>query len=68
MGGNFDEEWAWATNFSRSQVYVTTASIADRAGFYINQTIIVPTDCYFIYNRAASEGSSPSIQYFTDGC
>lgn len=68
MGLNFDQEWSWATNFSRSQVYATTASIANQSGFYINQTIIVPTDCYLIYNRAESLGDKPTLQYFTDGC
>jgi len=68
MDSTFITEWTWSTNFARTRFYLTTAAIGGRSNVYINFTHISPTNCYLIYDRAASLGASPSIEYVTSGC
>jgi len=68
MDSNFSTEWTWSTNYARTRFYLTTAAVGGRSNIYVNFTHISPTNCYLIYDRAASLGASPSIEYVTTGC
>jgi len=68
MSNSFAVEWIWSTNYAESVFYLTMASFTWTSGAYVNQVPIVATNCYLIYNRAASVGASPTIEYITSGC
>ncbi|MCF2948185.1 prepilin-type N-terminal cleavage/methylation domain-containing protein [Paraglaciecola aquimarina] len=68
MGGNFDTEWIWSTNYGRTIFYLTMASFTWTSGEYVNQVPIVATNCYLIYNMAVDVNTPPSIEYITSGC
>ena len=72
MNPSFTTEWLWSTDYYRTKLYLTEAipwaSGSYLSGSYINETPIVATNCYLIYNRAAKPGASPKIEYITSGC
>lgn len=68
MGGGFESEWTWSTNSSHTQFWLTTASLGGRSGVYINQTAVLNSGCYLLYNPAANAGASPTIDYVTTDC
>jgi len=68
MSNTFATEWIWSTNYAETLFYLTMASFTWTSGAYVNQVPIVATNCYLIYNRAASVGASPTIEYITSGC
>ena len=68
MDSRFDQDWIWSTNYNQTIFYLTLASFTHTSGAYVNQVPIVASNCYLIYNRAATLGSQPTLQYFTSGC
>ena len=68
MSSSFAAEWIWSTNNAETIFYLTMASFTWTSGAYVNQVPIVATNCYLIYNKAASVGASPTIEYITSGC
>lgn len=68
MDDSFTTQWIWSTNNNQSVFYLTMASFTHTSGEYINQVPIVASNCYLIYNRAATQGALPTIEYITSGC
>tara|TARA_R110000764_G_scaffold69924_7_gene144575 strand:- start:687 stop:1220 length:534 start_codon:yes stop_codon:yes gene_type:complete len=68
MRDSFETDWIWSTDYQRTKVYLTFASLTHTSGAYVNQVPIVATNCYLIYYRAVSVGLSPTIEYTTSGC
>ena len=68
MSDSFETDWIWSTDYQRTKVYLTFASLTHTSGAYVNQVPIVATNCYLIYYRAVSVGLSPTIEYTTSGC
>lgn len=68
MDSSFVSETLWSTDYNRTKFYVSLASFFWTSGEYVNQVPIVATNCYLIYNRAATAGEPATIDYFTSGC
>lgn len=68
MSSNFEKDWIWSTDYRRTKLYLTFASLTHTSGAYVNQVPIVATNCYLIYYRAENLGETPSIEYTTSGC
>ncbi|MFK7865413.1 MAG: Tfp pilus assembly protein FimT/FimU [Pseudohongiellaceae bacterium] len=70
LNSSVESEWAWSTNGSRSQFFMTLAeiSIGGTPGVYINNTRVTPTNCYLTYFRPTNTGPNPRIEYTTSGC
>jgi len=68
MEGNFATEWSWSTTYLDKQFWLTTAILAGRSGVYVNQTAVLNSGCYLIYNPVASLGGAPLISYVTNDC
>jgi MSHA pilin protein MshA len=68
MDGNFASEWSWSTTYLDRQFWLTTATLAGRSGVYVNQTAVLNSGCYLIYNPVTSLGGAPLISYVTTDC
>lgn len=70
LNENIYSQWSWSSNGSRSQFFMTSASISVGGipGNYINNTRVTPTDCYLTYFRPTATGPNPRIEYETSGC
>lgn len=68
MASNFVTEWTWSTTYGDTRFWLTTASLGGRSGQYVNQTAVLASGCYILYDPALAPGDSPSISYVTTDC
>lgn len=64
----FESNYTWATNYAETQFYIASENTSGRTGFYINQSNIVATECYLIYEQSTGPNQKPSISLLLDGC
>jgi len=68
MDDSFVTKWAWSTEYGDRIFYVTMESVIGTSGQKVNRDAIMVKNCYLLYNRAVSDGDSPTIEYVTSGC
>ncbi|MGI2170332.1 type II secretion system protein [Shewanella sp. MF05960] len=68
MGSGFDNDWTWSTTYGDTRFWLTTASLGGRSGVYVNQTAVLNSGCYILYDPVTTIGSSPKISYVTTDC
>lgn len=62
------DEWTWSGNGSNNKFFITTATLGNRSGLYVNTTHILPTNCYVSYTGSTSSGELPVIELVDTGC
>ena len=68
MGGNFATEWTWSTTYGDTRFWLTTSSLGGRSGVYVNQTAVLNSGCYILYDPVIIIGGAPQISYVTTNC
>ncbi|QLE97479.1 prepilin-type N-terminal cleavage/methylation domain-containing protein [Neptunomonas phycophila] len=68
MGGDFSTGWTWSTTYGDTRFWLTTAKLGGRSGVYVNQTAVLNSGCYILYDPATTQGGSPAVSYVTTNC
>ncbi|MFT6122600.1 MAG: MSHA pilin protein MshA [Oleiphilaceae bacterium] len=68
MDASFYTDWTWSTSFGDGLFWLTTAKLGGRTGVYVNQTAVLASGCYILYNPATATVSTPVVGYVTTDC